>query len=105
VNSSQGGGSKDTWVLGRGTAPVSTSTGVHDVSTITAEQAAPVELAATGSPKLANVAPHGTSGPQYAPEDQLASSQQQQQQQQQQQAHKAAAGRAHQHDGGGIRAL
>ncbi|GAA4163153.1 circularly permuted type 2 ATP-grasp protein [Gryllotalpicola daejeonensis] len=82
VNSSQGGGSKDTWVLGRGTAPGAAhpATGMHDVSAITAEQAAPIELVAAGSP-LASVAPYGTTGPQYAPEDQLAATQQQQQQQ------------------------
>ncbi|GAA4170438.1 circularly permuted type 2 ATP-grasp protein [Gryllotalpicola koreensis] len=111
VNSSQGGGSKDTWVLGRGAAPssgpipvqaVHPPTSAIDVSAITAEQAAPMELAA-GSPPLAEVAPKGKLGPQYAPEDQQGATQQQQQQQQAQhlrQAHKATP-----HNGGGIRAL
>ena len=95
VNSSQGGGSKDTWVLGRGTAPASGPipapvahpvTSAIDISALTAEQAAPLELAAAGSPPLAAVAPKGKLGPQFAPEDRLEATQQQQQQQQ---AHKA----------------
>jgi uncharacterized circularly permuted ATP-grasp superfamily protein len=100
VNSSQGGGSKDTWVLGRGAAPA-LPTSVHDVSAITAAQAAPLELPTAGSP-LAAVAPQGTTGQQYAPEDRLAGIQQQQQQQQEREAQPPG---AHAPEGRGIRAL
>jgi predicted small lipoprotein YifL len=99
-------------VLGKGAAPISgpipvqtahPPTSAIDVSAITAEQAAPMELAAGSSP-LAAVAPKGKLGPQYAPEDQQGATQQQQQQQQQQQ-HARQAHKATPHNGGGIRAL
>ncbi|MFC4244134.1 circularly permuted type 2 ATP-grasp protein [Gryllotalpicola reticulitermitis] len=82
VNSSQGGGSKDTWVLGRGKAP---TTDAHDISAITAAQAAPLDDGTARPPGLGDAA-HATPllPPQAAPEDQADGSARQQQQQQQQ---------------------
>jgi uncharacterized circularly permuted ATP-grasp superfamily protein len=96
VNSSQGGGSKDTWVLGRGDAP---STGAHDVSAITAAQAAPIELAARGKPAgdrdLTAYTAAAHMGAQLAPADQPAAAVQQQQQQQAQRQTPRTPDRAH----------
>ncbi|HEY0247308.1 MAG TPA: circularly permuted type 2 ATP-grasp protein [Gryllotalpicola sp.] len=80
VNSSQGGGSKDTWVLGRPTPPTA---GIHDVAAITVDQATPTSaIPIIGSPALHDMAPGAGTAPQYAPEDDPAPSGQQQQQQQ-----------------------
>ncbi|WP_022882360.1 circularly permuted type 2 ATP-grasp protein [Gryllotalpicola ginsengisoli] len=79
VNSSQGGGSKDTWVLGR---PTPGAARARDVSAITLDQATTSAIPVVGTPPLADVAAGAGNAPQYAPEDAPGPSGQQQQQQQ-----------------------
>ncbi len=72
VNSSQGGGSKDTWVVG--TDPLSSSSDGHNIQGLVAEQAA--------NTQAIPIIGHGHQ-PDHSPEDAPRSDQSQQQQQQQ----------------------
>jgi uncharacterized circularly permuted ATP-grasp superfamily protein len=77
VNSSQGGGSKDTWVVGRpfdpNAAPEASS---HDIQGLVAEQAT------TETTSIPIIYDHGTT-PEHSPQDRPAGNQDQQEQQQQ----------------------
>ncbi len=85
VNSSQGGGSKDTWVLGRETVPL---TGAHDVSAITVDQATnttsiPFVRADANAARDQALVEAAAVGPQHSPEEEPGGHHQQVQQQQQ----------------------
>ena len=74
VNSSQGGGSKDTWVVGRGRDEPGGPTDGHDVAGIVSDQATPT----TSIPIIYDP----QSEPDHSPQDPTRSDQQEQQQQQ-----------------------
>jgi len=77
VNSSQGGGSKDTWIVG---GDVNAWAG-HDVSALIAEQTTPTQ----SIPIIADASPHGDHSPDHAPQDDPRNDQQAQQQQEHEQ--------------------
>ncbi|MFZ4893629.1 circularly permuted type 2 ATP-grasp protein [Plantibacter sp. Mn2098] len=104
VNSSQGGGSKDTWVVGRAFDPASPPVSPHDIQGLVAEQAAgesqpaPVDLGTAP-----DHSPHdGPPGAQEQQEQQQQDREQQEQQEQQQQSrqHQAAVIEPHEPEGG-----
>jgi hypothetical protein len=94
VNSSQGGGSKDTWIVG---GDVNAWAG-HDVSALIAEQTTPTEAIAIIPPEVSAAA--ADHSPDHAPQDDPRNDQQAQQQQehvqqqQQQRTQEARAGTA-----------
>jgi hypothetical protein len=75
VNSSQGGGSKDTWIVGGDVA----AWAGHDLSALIAEQTTPTQSIPVVSPEAAAAADHT---PDHAPQDDPRNDQQAQQQQQ-----------------------
>jgi uncharacterized circularly permuted ATP-grasp superfamily protein len=77
VNSSQGGGSKDTWVVGQDPLQVSR----HSIQGLVADQAATTGLVVNGEPLVVNAEPHGI-GVDQAPRDRTLGQGQQEQQQQ-----------------------
>ncbi|TWX34541.1 circularly permuted type 2 ATP-grasp protein [Frigoribacterium sp. ACAM 257] len=83
VNSSQGGGSKDTWVVGGDVA----AWAGHDVSALIAEQTTPTQSIPVITPEAAAAAAAAAADhtPDHAPQDDPRNDQQAQQQQQQQQ--------------------
>ena len=90
VNSSQGGGSKDTWVLDDTTitGPIAGLVPArHAPGSVVADQAAPAARPPTGSSPVVEAeraAPHRSHRPEASPQDEDAPVRQQQQQQQQQ---------------------
>ena len=82
VNSSQGGGSKDTWIVGGDVA----AWAGHDVSALIAEQTTPTQSIPVITPEAAAAAAAAADHtPDHAPQDDPRNDQQAQQQQQQQQ--------------------
>jgi hypothetical protein len=82
VNSSQGGGSKDTWIVGGDVA----AWAGHDVSALIAEQTTPTQSIPVITPEAAAAAAAAAADhtPDHAPQDDPRNDQQAQQQQQQQ---------------------
>ncbi|MBF4570618.1 circularly permuted type 2 ATP-grasp protein [Plantibacter sp. VKM Ac-2880] len=77
VNSSQGGGSKDTWVVGRAYDPnAAPEASSHDIQGLVAEQAT------TETTSIPIIYDHGTT-PEHSPQDRPTGNQDQQEQQQQ----------------------
>lgn len=101
VNSSQGGGSKDTWVLDGGTitGPITgiTPAARARVGAVVADQASAPATASTPVVEAEQAAPHRSHRPDASPQDEDAPARQQQQQQQQQQQRMSR----HPHDDGG----